>query len=261
MLLCEAYCIAPKAAVERVRLHDRLRAGDRSLSLAAGAAAAAAGGLSVTDGFSGGRWRPAWSRPAWRFGPRLPGAAVFAALGLDDLRLRGRLARRARGGVGVPPRPILRARLQKKPSDCAVGAADGDPGRAGAGARAPRARLFRRAEQQVRPATGARGGLTVEGMVPGARDSASSDRPWPSPPSDSPVLPSGTRAANTLFMPPSMPVLSPRDRRALGDQLGGLGLHLPAASRARRRRFHRRSHRPGIWRKPRTPDRAWRSAP
>ena len=28
-----------------------------------------------------------------------------------------------------------------------------------------------------------------------------------SPPSERPVLPSGTRAANTLFMPPSMPVL------------------------------------------------------
>src|SRR6202022_5004183 len=55
--------------------------------------------------------------------------------------------------------------------------------------------------------TGPRGGLTVEGMVPGARESATSDRPWPSPPSDSPVLPSGSLAANTLFMPPSMRVL------------------------------------------------------
>ena len=58
------------------------------------------------------------------------------------------------------------------------------------------------ASRRVRRIDGARG------MVPGARDTASSDRPWPSPPSDSPVLPSGTWAANTLFMPPSMPVLS-----------------------------------------------------
>ena len=34
-----------------------------------------------------------------------------------------------------------------------------------------------------------------------------------------------------------------------------------AASRARRRRLHRESHRPGIWRTPRTPDRAWHPAP
>src|SRR5207302_7182488 len=113
------------------------------------------------------------------------------------------------GGVAavvsaVPPRPILRARLLKKPSDCAVGAADATRvGGAGAGAGADAGAATTGSSEP-----GARGGLTVEGIVPGAREKLASDRLWPSPPSDSPVLPPGTRAANTWFMPPSMPVLS-----------------------------------------------------
>ena len=71
----------------------------------------------------------------------------------------------------VPPRPILRARLLKKPSDCAVGAAEATRvgGGADAGADAGAA-----AATTGSSAPGVCGGLTVEGMLPGARESGSS---------------------------------------------------------------------------------------
>src|SRR5579883_1857520 len=82
----------------------------------------------------------------------------------------------------APPRPILWARLEKKPSDCASLA---EATRVGAGA------VVAGAEAGAATVTagwsfasGACGGLTVPGMVP------------------------GTCEAKILFMPPSMPVLS-----------------------------------------------------
>src|SRR5437868_2721651 len=107
-------------------------------SVSLGAGASAAGALSVTDGLGCGRVAACLVSAGFdaaAFGvaasgrgacsPRLASAFGFAGDG---------------GGVAavvsaVPPRPILRARLLKKPSDCAVGAADATRvGGAGAGA-------------------------------------------------------------------------------------------------------------------------------
>jgi hypothetical protein len=100
----------------------------------------------------------------------------------------------------APPRPTLWARRLKKPSECASDAAEAAwveevvPGAIDA------------TSGSSGEVTGPRGGLTVAGMVPGGRDSAN-DCPG-SPASDSPVLPLGTLAANTRFMPPSIPVFN-----------------------------------------------------
>src|SRR6267142_996584 len=172
-----------------------------------GAGAAAAGvRVSEGDGFSGGRAATT--------------CFVSDATGVDALGAgvsgRGggfRLASMSFGFAGTgcavavvsaPPRPTLRARLLKKPSDCAFGTADATRV-AEVGAWAGAIEAARGSSGEV---TGPRGGLTCEGMGPGARESATSDRPCPSPPSDNPVLPSGSLEANTLFMPPSMPVLT-----------------------------------------------------
>ncbi len=111
--------------------------------------------------------------------------------------------------------PTLRARLENHPSDCVAGAALATRVGAGVeavgpavGALATAASFGSCGAPSRRLSEGARGGLTWEGMVPGARASESAASPWLSPPSESPVLASGTRAANTLCMPPSMPVLS-----------------------------------------------------
>src|SRR5205085_8503644 len=177
-----------------------------------GAGASAAGALSLTDGLACGRVAACLV------------SACLVSAGFDDAAFgvaascRGACSPRLASAFGfagdgggvvavvsaVPPKPILRARLLKKPSDCAVGAADATRvGAAGAGVGADAG-----AATTGSSAPGACGGLTVEGIVPGARENPESDRLWPSPPSDNPVLPPGTRAANTWFMPPSMPVLS-----------------------------------------------------
>src|SRR6185437_9270337 len=154
--------------------------------------AAGAGGVSETDGFSGG----------------LAAACLVSGLragsGCGSVRLATIDFGFAAGGVGAlavvsavaPPNPTLRARLLKNPSDGALGAA--------AAIRVDGSGVAATAAGSSR--LGGCGGLTWEGMVPGARAKASSDRLWPSPPSDRPVLPLGSLAANTLFMPPSMPV-------------------------------------------------------
>ena len=142
-------------------------------SFAAGAAAACA-----SDGFSGG----------WAAACLVSAGADVGALGADasgrgdGLRLASMIfgfAGMAGGGalavVSAVPRPTLRARLLKNPSDCAFGAMDatrvvGADAVAAAGA-------MEAASGSSGAVTGPRGGLTCEGMVPGARESAISDRP------------------------------------------------------------------------------------
>ena len=98
------------------------------LSFAAGAGAA---GVSESDGFSGGRGADA----AACLGSAAFGAAAVAFGAATSGRDGGslRLASITFGLVGTgalavvsaePPSPTLRARLEKKPSDCAAGAAD-----------------------------------------------------------------------------------------------------------------------------------------
>src|ERR1700733_11457643 len=113
--------------------------------------------------------------------------------------------------AALPPRPTLRARLEKNPSDsplcagttdCAAGAAEAtrvdDDGAVDSDA----------VSGSVGDVTCPRGGLTwSSGMVPGAL-SAVAKGDGPGPASERPVLPLGTPAANILCMPPSMPVLS-----------------------------------------------------
>src|SRR5229473_6197132 len=181
------------------------------------AGAAAGGGGSASAGFRGGRAAACFVVSGFGVaaaacfvvsGFGVAAAAVFGTEATWSLRLASMIFGFAgtagcglAAAVSAAPRPTLRARLLKKLSDCAFGAADATRV-AGAGAGASEA-----ASGSSGDVTGPRGGLTWEGMVPGARESATSDRPCPSPPSDSPVLPSGSLEANTLFMPPSMPVL------------------------------------------------------
>src|SRR5690606_18221211 len=99
--------------------------------------------------------------------------------------------------VSASPKPILCARLVKMLLGL-EGASRADDGRTSASG-----------SYEVAAVAGAelRGGLTVGGMVPGAAEKAvafTSD----SPGSESPVWPPGSLAANTRFMPPSIPVLS-----------------------------------------------------
>lgn len=97
------------------------------LSFVAGAAAA---WLSASDGFSGGRGAAAACLGSAAFG-----AAAAVAFGSAASERGGslRLASITFGFAGTgalavvslePPIPTLRARLEKKPSDCADGAAD-----------------------------------------------------------------------------------------------------------------------------------------
>src|ERR1700694_809283 len=138
------------------------------LSWAAGAAAA---GVSDPEGFSGGRAAACFTsgfdtlriEPSGRCGGSLRLASItlgFAGMGC------------AVAVVSTETRPTLRARLLKNPSDCALGAADATRV-AGAGV----AGAIEATSGGSGDVTGPRGGLTVEGMVPGARESASSDRP------------------------------------------------------------------------------------
>src|SRR6516164_3167809 len=142
--------------------------------------------------------------------------SAFAAEALEA-SLRGGLASATLGLAGagcvalavvsaaVPPKPILWARPEKKPSDGAdwgwlsddVAAAT----RTGEVEGASEA-----ASGSSGEVTGPRGGLTFGGIVPGGLDSVSSASPWP--PSDRPVLPLGSFAANTLCIPPSTPVFN-----------------------------------------------------
>src|ERR1700733_13674100 len=156
------------------------------MPLEAGAGAAAAS--SVTDGFSAG----------CEAACLVSVLAVF--LGIDAGGGSGLWSPifglvGAGGGAGVAvavvsalPKPTLRARLLKKPSDSALGAAEATATRAtefgatvGAGVAVTNVGL-----------SGACGGLTwPTGMVPGSLFNASDRPPPPSPPSDNPVLPSG----------------------------------------------------------------------
>src|SRR5258705_2871578 len=146
-------------------------------SFAAGAAAA---GASVTDGFRGGRTAAClvWGAAGVEEGVEGFGADASGRSGAT-LRLVSMIfgfAGTAGGALAVvsaAPMPTLRARLLKKPSDCAFGATDATRV-AGAGAAAGASEAASGSSGEV---TGPRGGLTWEGMVPGARDSASSDRP------------------------------------------------------------------------------------
>src|ERR1700722_13050254 len=103
----------------------------------------------------------------------------------------------------LPPRPTLRARLEKKPSDsplCAAGVAEATDCVAGA-AEATRVDVDGAVDSDavsgsVGDVTCPRGGLTVSGMVPGAF-SVAANSDGPEPPSERPVLPLGTLAANT----------------------------------------------------------------
>src|ERR1700726_4347456 len=70
--------------------------------------------------------------------------------------------------AAAPPRPTLRARLLKKPSDCAFGAADAT--------RVEGVGAMEATSGSSGEVNGPCGGLTVGGMVPGAR-STTSDRP------------------------------------------------------------------------------------
>ena len=157
----------------------------------------------------------------------------------------------------LPPRPTLRARLEKKPSEGAVGAAEAtwvDGGWRARRAVVRRARYSDRSRRvrRIDVSDRDRSGQAVDGT---------SDRPWPWPPSDSPVLPFGQRGGKHLVHAAVDAGIEPGDRCALGDQPRHFGVVLPAASGARRRRLHRGSHRPGIWPRLRTPDRVSHRAP
>ncbi|WP_141343358.1 MULTISPECIES: pentapeptide repeat-containing protein [Bradyrhizobium] len=185
----------------------------------AGAAAAAV----VTAGFGAGL--------AACFGSAL-GATRTTDCGLASATFG--LAGAAAAGAGavvllasaVPPIPTLRAKLEKKPSDLSeVDLSEADLSEADlsdAFAEATRV-LADDAVDDVVATTGSScwtarlgfGGLTVPGIVPGARASDIEASAWLSPPSERPVFPSGIFEAKIAFMPPSMPVL----RRATGVPL------------------------------------------
>src|SRR5258708_11331346 len=98
----------------------------------------------------------------------------------------------------VPPIPTLRARLEKKPSDCAAGAAFAT--RVGPAAGAAATAIFAPSVAPSRRLSdGAPGGLTVAGMGPGAPANSRLAKLLPSPPSAQPVLPPGTPTATILI--------------------------------------------------------------
>src|SRR6185369_5188441 len=132
-------------------------------------------GASETDGFSAG----AAGLAATCFGSGCFGAAGAAAVARAIGAGAGLLSAfglAAAGGalavVSEPPRPTLRARLEKKPSDSCAGCCAGVAAAtrvAGAEAGAATTRCSSSA------VSFGFGGLTCEGIVPGARDSASSE--------------------------------------------------------------------------------------
>ena len=96
------------------------------LSFAAGAAAAA---VSESDGFSGGRGAAAACLGSAALGTAAMAFGSAASERVGSLRLASiTFGFAGAGALAVvsldPPNPTLRARLEKKPSDCAVGAAD-----------------------------------------------------------------------------------------------------------------------------------------
>src|SRR5258706_1005139 len=99
------------------------------LSFAAGAAAAATAGVSATEGFSGGRaaacFVSGFGVAAAVFGAEASGRGTSVRLTSTTFGFAGMgCAVAVVSAAPPPPRPTLRARLLKKPSDCAFGAAD-----------------------------------------------------------------------------------------------------------------------------------------
>src|SRR5690242_637122 len=153
-----------------------------SLAGAAGGAAAVAG-ASETDGFSAGRAAGLASACLVSAGLNAFGSGLDSAFGLAG-------AVDAVVSAAALPKPTLWARLANQPSDCLLSVGAADATRVGAGCAAG---------VEATPATGssacchgARGGLTVPGIVPGMRERLASARPCPSPPSERPVLAPGT---------------------------------------------------------------------
>src|SRR3984885_8179071 len=174
---------------------------------AAGAAAGAgvSAAVSVTAGLSAGLAEACLVSVFAGFG------LASATLGLAGVGVGCGVVVPVASAAALPPRPTLRARLEKKPSDsplcagatdCAAGAAEAT--RVDGAVEVVPNEAARGSFGEV---TGPRGGLTVSGMVPGAL-SAVANGDGLGPASERPVLPLGSLAANTLCMPPSMPVLS-----------------------------------------------------
>src|SRR5882724_6438220 len=125
---------------------------------------AAAGSASEAAGLNGGRLAACLVSAGFA-------AATFGVAGLASAAFG--LAGAGGGGVvdvvsGALPRPILRARLENRPSDCAFGAADatrvvGAGAAAGAGAATAAGAAAAATAASSEP--GMRGGLTVEGIV------------------------------------------------------------------------------------------------
>ena len=255
-----------ETAVERVRRDDRRRAGDLR-----GRAQRPAAGVSVTDGFSGGRLAACLGSA---FGADVFGTAASGRGAARSAWLRSPSASRARAAACLrcsrSHRAAADADLAGEAGEPAVGLLRrpapalatrvGRRGVAGCGGRhRDELRLLRRAEQEIvgrrtrridvggdgarraRPATAA--------TVPGRRR-LRTGRCWPS----------GNARGEHLVHAAVDAGVEPRHRRAPRNQLGGFSAPRPAASRARRRRRLRGSRRPGIWPRRRTPDRAWRWA-
>ena len=140
--------------------------GAEPVTWAAAGVAAAVAEASVTEGFGGGLAAACLVSTglASGFGAARTTDGCGLASATFGLGGGGALA-----GVAsaVPPMPTLRARLEKNPSDFSPGAAEAT-------------RVADGADEVVAMATAGSsgcartgfGGLTVEGMVPGARDSA-----------------------------------------------------------------------------------------
>src|ERR1700733_4152798 len=174
---------------------------------AAGAAAGAgvSAAVSVTAGLSAGLAEACLVSVFAGFG------LASATLGLAGVVVGCGVVVPVASAVGLPPRPTLRGRLERDPSDsplcavatdCAAGAAEAtrvdDDGAVDSDA----------VSGSVGDVTCPRGGLTwSSGIVPGAL-SAVANGDGLGAGSERPVLPLGTPAANTLCMPPSMPVFS-----------------------------------------------------
>jgi hypothetical protein len=178
---------------------------------AAGAAAGAgvSGAVSVTAGLSAGLAEACLVSVFAGFG------LASATLGLAGVVVGCGVVVAVVSAAALPPRPTLRARLEKKPSDsplcagatdCATGAAEAT--RVDEAVEVEGGRPSEAARGSFGEVTGPRGGLTVSGMVPGAFSSVAANSDGPGPASERPVLPLGTLAANTRCMPPSMPVFS-----------------------------------------------------
>ena len=160
-----------------------------TLSLGRSGGRGGSGGRGIGDRRLQRRTRAACSRPALvSAGLKAFGSGLASALDLPAAGAGGGRGGRGVGGgaadadlAGEAGEEAFGLRLLR--AACAGGAR-----RRGCFAAAgPPARELRRPPARRRLCHGARGGLTVPGMVPGARDMLSSDRPWPSPPSERPV--------------------------------------------------------------------------